>query len=192
VQEPFVLYRAYLWFPVLGVIVPLAIARISLRAATLSVAVIVCAFVPLSWNRLASLSEPLAAWDDAAKLLARGDEPGAGRIYYNRALALSAKGRSEEALRDMDRAVVLHPRIAPVRFARATLLFNLKRYREALGDVNIALDLDPGSSTYYFGRAAVLGKLGRKDDALADSQKSCDLGNVIACAALGRRSKSAR
>jgi tetratricopeptide (TPR) repeat protein len=192
VQEPFALYRAYLWFPVFGVILPLAIERISPRMAALSVAVIVCAFVPLSWNRLASLSEPLVAWDDAAKLLVRGDEPGAGRIYYNRALALSAKGRREEALRDMDRVVILHPRLAPTRFARATLLFALKRYREALDEVNIALDLDPGSSTYYFGRAAILGQLGRENDALSDIRKSCDLGNVIACAALGPKSKTAR
>jgi tetratricopeptide (TPR) repeat protein len=192
VQEPFVLYRAYLWFPVFSVIVPLAIARISLRAATLSVAVIVCAFVPLSWNRLASLSEPLVAWEDAAKLLARGDEPGAGRIYYNRALALSAKGRTEEALRDMDRVVILHPRLAPTRFARATLLFALKRYREALDEVNIALDLDPGNSAYYFGRAAILMRLGRENDALSDTRKSCDLGNVVACAALGQKSKTAK
>ncbi len=192
VQEPFVLYRAYLWFPVFSVIVPLAVAHISLRAAALSVAVIICAFVPLSWNRLSSLSEPLVAWDDAAKLLVRGDEPGAGRIYYNRALALSAHGRNEEALRDMDRVVIFHPRLAPTRFSRATLLFNLKRYREALKEVNIALDLDPGSSTYYFGRAAILSQLGRKNDALTDVGKSCDLGNVIACAALGRRSKTAK
>ncbi len=190
VQEPLVLYRAYLWFPVFSVIVPLAIERIGPRAAALSVAVIVCAFVPLSWNRLSSLSEPLVAWEDAAKLLVRGDEPGAGRIFYNRALALSAKGRSAEALRDMDRVVVLHPRLAPTRYARATLLFNLKRYPEALDEVNIALDLDPGSSAYYFGRAAVLKQLGRESDALADTRKSCEMGNVIACAAVGQKSKA--
>jgi hypothetical protein len=190
VQEPFVLYRAYLWFPVFSVIVPLAIARVSLRAATLSVAVIVCVWVPLSWNRLASLSEPLVAWNDAAKLLARGDEPGAGRIYYNRALALSAKGRREEALQDMDKVVALHPRFAPVRFARAKLLFNLKRYREALDDMNLALDLDPASNVYYFARAVTLKRLGRKVDALSDLRKSCELGNIAACSGLEQQGKT--
>ena len=192
VQEPFVLYRAYLWFPVFSVIVPLAVARIGMRAATLLVIAIVCVFVPLSWNRLASLSEPLVAWEDAAKLLARGDEPGAGRIYYNRAVALWAKGRSEEALRDMDRVVLLNPRLAPVRFTRATLLFNLKRHREALEEVNIALELDPTNGPYYSGRATILMGLGRENEARSDIEKSCDLGNIMACAALGRRSKPTR
>ena len=192
VQEPFVLYRAYLWFPVFSVIVPLAIERIHPRAAALSVAVIVCVLVPLSWNRLASLSEPLVAWDDAAKLLARGDEPGAGRIYYSRALVLAEKGRWEEALRDMDRAVMLHPRLAPIRFAHAKLLFNMKRYREALDALNIAIDLDPGRDAYYFARAITLTRLGREDDALRDLRKSCELGNFAACSVLERSSKAAK
>jgi len=192
VQEPFVLYRAYLWFPVFSVIVPLALARFSLRAATVTVAVIICAFVPLSWNRLASLSEPLIAWNDAAKLLTRADEPGAGRIYFNRAQALEAKGHPEEALRDMDRVIILHPRLSPIHFARAKLLFNLKRYREALNELNVALDLDPGRSDYYFARAIVLKQQGREDDALQDIRKACELGSVVACISRKRQGATAK
>jgi tetratricopeptide (TPR) repeat protein len=190
IQEPFVLYRAYLWFPVFSVIVPLAISHFSLRAASVSVVVIVCAFVPLSWNRLTSLSESLLAWNDAAKLLVRGDEPGAGRIYYNRARALSAKGRKEEALRDMDRVVVLHPRLAPTHVSRGKLLFDLKRYNEALDELNIAIDLDAGQGGYYFARAAILRRLGRDRGALWDIRKSCELGNIIACATGGQKDKA--
>ena len=190
VQEPIVLYRAYLWFPVFSIVVPLAIARFSPRAAALSVGVAVCVLVPLSWNRLASLSEPLTAWEDAAKLLARGDEPGAGRIYYNRALALAAKGRGEEALRDMDRVVVLHPRLAPTHLARAKLLFNLKRYREALDELDIAVDLDPKRSDYYLTRAITLKRLEREDDAMRDFRKACELGNVVACAGQEQQGKT--
>jgi hypothetical protein len=191
VQEPFVLYRAYLWFPVFGVVVPLVLERIRPWIAVLSVAVLVCTFVPLSWNRLASLADPLLAWNDAAKLLVRGDEPGAGRIYFNRALALASKGCREEALQDVDRAVALHPRLAPIHATRAKLLFDLKRDDEALKEVNAAIDLDTVNSAYYFARAAILTRLGRADDALADARKSCDMGNVIACASLRRSSKSA-
>lgn len=192
VQEPFVLYRAYLWFPVLGAALPLALERVRPWVAGLLVAVIVCAFVPLSWNRLASLADPLTAWNDAAKLLVRGDEPGAGRIFFNRALALAGTGRKEDALGDLNRVVLLHPRLAQVRAARAKILFDLKRYDEALQEVNTAIELDPGRGDYYFARAAIFEQLGRADDALADARRSCGLKNVIACAALKLRGGAAR
>lgn len=192
IQEPFVLYRAYLWFPVFAVLVPLALERIRPWVAGAAVAAIVCTFVPLSWNRLTSLADPLIAWNDAAKLLVRGDEPGAGRIYYNRAQALAAKGRREEALQDVNRVVVLHPRLAPVHAARARILFELKRDNESLREINIALDLDAKRSDYYLGRGAILRRLGRVGDALADTRKSCAMGNVLACASLGQPSKGGR
>jgi tetratricopeptide (TPR) repeat protein len=183
VQEPFVLYRAYLWFPVFNVILPLALTGIGRKAAAVGVAVIVCAFVPLSWNRLASLSEPLRAWDDAAKLLVRSDEPGAARIYYNRALALTEKSRLEEALRELDRSAALSPRLAPIQLTRGKVLFNLQRYHEALNALNTAIDLDSGRNAAYFTRAIILKRLGRADDALQDFRKSCELGNVVGCLA---------
>ena len=186
VQEPFVLYRAYLWFPVFSVILPLAIEHISPRAATLSATVIVCVFVPLSWNRLASLAEPLIAWNDAAKLLVRGNEPGAGRIYYNRALALAEKNRLDEARADIDKAVALHPRFAPVRLARAKILFNMKRYAEALDAMNVAIGLDSKRSDFYATRAVVLKRLGRDYDAVQDMRRSCKLGQLMACALLDK------
>jgi len=192
VQEPFVLYRAYLWLPVFGIALVLALDRMRPSAAGLSVAAIVCALVPLSWNRLASMADPLSAWNDAAKLLVRGDEPGAGRIYYNRAQSLAETGRHEEALQDMDRVVALHPRFAPVHAARARILFELKRNGEALQEINVALELEAGSSNYYLARAAIWRRLGRDDEALADTRKSCAMSNKLACMSLKRATKDAR
>jgi hypothetical protein len=102
VQEPFVLYRTYLWFPVLGAVAVLVLNRLTARVTLALGLVTVCILVPLSWNRLYTMSDTLLLWEDAAKLLTRGDEPGAGRIYYNRAAALSAKGRNVQALADLD------------------------------------------------------------------------------------------
>jgi tetratricopeptide (TPR) repeat protein len=188
VQEPFVLYRAYLWFPVTGVLLPLAISTFNRRAAALAVAVVVCVFVPLSWNRLASLAAPLAAWNDAAKLL-RGDEPGAARIFYNRSLALAQAGRVDEAMTDIDRAVALEPRVSHVRMARARLLYRMKRYDEALDEINAALNLDPGKGEYLLGRAIALHQLGRVEDGDADFRAACDLKVLVACIALQQAGK---
>jgi tetratricopeptide (TPR) repeat protein len=191
VQEPFVLYRAYLWLPVFGALLPAVVLyRFNARIVVVLGLTIVCALVPLSWNRLHTMSDTLLLWEDAAKLLVRGDEPGAGRIYYNRAAALSAKGRNKEALADMDRVVKLHPVFAPVFYARAKIKFDLKRYSEAEQDLSTSIVLDPNSASVYFARAVTLKRLGREKDALQDMQKSCDMKDVIACFAVQQEGKA--
>ena len=193
VQEPFVLYRAYLWFPVFGAVAALALYRLSTRVVLALGLATVCVLVPLSWNRLHTMSDTLLLWEDAAKLLVRGDEPGAGRIYYNRAVALLAKGRKEEALADMDRVVRLHPKLAPVYHTRARAKFELKRYSEAMHDLDASISLDPKRADVYYSRAITLKRLGREDDALRDFRKSCEMKDVMGCYAAqqGRKAGAA-
>lgn len=181
VQEPFVLYRAYLWFPVIGAVAALALNRARARVVLALGLTTVCVLVSLSWNRLHTMSDTLLLWEDAAKLLVRGDEPGAGRIYYNRAVALLGKGHKEEALADMDRVVRLHPKLAPVYHTRARAKFELKRYSEAMRDLDASISLDPKRAEVYYSRAITLKRLGREDDALLDFQKGCEMKDVMAC-----------
>lgn len=186
VQEPFVLYRAYLWFPLFGALLPLALMQVRAKVAIALAIPVLCVWVALSWNRLHSLSDVLLTWEDAAKLLVTGKEPGAGRIYYNRALALSARNRHQEALADMDRAVSLNPRLAPVYFTRATVYFRLKRHAEALQDLNASVSLDPTRSSVYLARSTVLKQLKREEEALIDLRKSCEMKDVIGCYVLSQ------
>jgi tetratricopeptide (TPR) repeat protein len=181
VQEPFVLYRAYLWFPLVGAVAALALHRLRTPLVLPLGIAVVCVLTPLSWNRLTTMSDTLLLWQDATKLLVRGDEPGAGRIYYNRAVALLAKGRKEEALADMDRVVRLHSKLAPVYYTRARVRFELKRYAEAEQDLNASIALNPNRAAAYFARGITLKRLGREDEALRDLRKSCELKDPIAC-----------
>ncbi len=181
VQEPFVLYRTYLWFPVLGAAIALALCRLNMKATLVIGLALVCIFVPLSWNRLHTMSDTLLLWEDAAKLLVSGEEPGAGRIYYNRATALSAKGRNEEALADMDHVISLHSKLAPILHARGRMLFGLRRYADAERDMTGAIKLDPNRASFYADRGMTLMRLGRNDEALGDFQKSCEMKHVIGC-----------
>lgn len=190
VQEPFVLYRAYLWFPLLGGLVPLVLYRMKARYVLMLGVPVLCVLISLSWNRLATFSDPLLLWEDAAKLLRNSDEPGAGRIYYNRALALSAKGRKQEALQDLDRVIGLHPNLDQVHFARARLQFDVKRYSEALSDLNSAISVNRQNGAYYLARAQTKQRLGNEGAALVDLQASCDLKDLLGCYALERASKN--
>lgn len=187
VQEPFVLYRSYLWFPLCGALVPMALYRINTKVLIVLSASMVCVLLTLSWNRLNTMHTPLLLWEDAAKLLVRGDESGAGRIYYNRAQALLVEGRTAEALRDMDRVVSLHPQLEPVIFARARIYFAMSRYAEALQDLSRVIELSPELADAYYARAMTLRRLGRAEDAVLDIRKSCDLKSAIGCYALAQQ-----
>ena len=95
------LYRSYSWFPFFSVIVPLAIERISLRAAALSVAVCRCirpAVVEPPGLAVGAASPhgtmPRGCW--------RGVRAAPGAFTTPRPCALG-ESRREEAWRDMDR-----------------------------------------------------------------------------------------
>jgi tetratricopeptide (TPR) repeat protein len=128
-------------------------------------------------------------WQDAAKLL-RGNEPGAGRIYYNRALALSAKGSKEEALTDIDQVVSLYPKLAPAYYTRAKIKFELKRYSEAMQDLDASIEFDSKYSAAYLARAMTLTRLGRDSEALQDLRKSCEMKDVVGCFAVQQHGKT--
>lgn len=182
VQEPFALYRTYLWFPLLGALVALPLGRLNKHSVIISAGVILmCVMTPLSWNRLHSMSDTLLLWQDAAKLLVRGDQSGAGRIFYNRGMALLAKKRRDEALSDMDRVVKLHPRMTFVYNTRARIHFELKQYDQALQDVDFSLSLDPRQSGAYLIRGMTYKRLGRAEEALQDFRAGCELKDVFAC-----------
>jgi hypothetical protein len=181
IQEPLVLYRGYLWFALLGVLPGLLAARLAPWYREALVVALVCLLTLLSWNRLATMSDPVLLWDDAAKLLTRGDEIGAGRIYYNRGLALLDVKRRDAALEDFNRVIALHPRLAPVRDGRARVLFELKRHDEALQDMNTAIALDASRPGPYLIRGAILRQLGRVAEAQRDFEKACAMGQATAC-----------
>ena len=189
VQEPFVLYRSYLWFPLFGALLPLALLRLNVKAIAALMVPILCLLVALSWNRLQSLSDTFLTWNDAAKLLVTGKEAGAGRIYFNRALALSAKGQKHEALVDMDRALELNPKLAPIHFAKAQVNFELQRYAEALKNLNQTIALNPLQANAFFARFVTLKRLGREVEALGDLRTSCEMKDFMGCYVLGQQTK---
>lgn len=181
VQEPFVLYREYLWFPVLGIVAAVALSRFTSRMTLILSFVMICALVPLSWSRLHAMSDPVNLWDEAARQLKQGNEPGAGRIFYNRAEAYRNKGQRAEALADLDRVVRLHPRLAQVYDARARVHFEMKQFQEALRDLNASISITSDRADRYVARGMVLRRLNRDDEAMNDFEKSCSMQDVIGC-----------
>lgn len=181
VQEPFVLYRSYLWMPGLLVIIPLLFIRKPGKPVLFMLLMVVMLFAGAAVNRLWIFADNYRLWNDAALLLPNERSPGADRIFFNRAQGESARGNIEASIADYQRSIAVSPQYAIVRTALGWALFDAGRYDEALEQFNIAISLDPKVSGAYYGKAMVL--KGRNEDKQVAElmSKACELDSQVAC-----------
>lgn len=110
VQDPFVLYRSYLWALTMPGLVALAFVWFS-PATVLRVGVVwVLLLAPLSVERLLSLKDPITAWTDAVDkidLKAPVNAVGRDRAYSNRGAFLFERGNYPGAAMDYQQAIAL-------------------------------------------------------------------------------------
>ena len=176
IQEPFVLYRSYLWIPGLFAALPLAFGWLKPARAYALLTTLCLLLVPLTLNRLHTFATPLLLWDDAEKLVR--DKPnalGVERVYYNRGTELGKLKRYEDAIDDFNQAIAAHP-FDYLYGNRATAYYFLGRYREALRDYDRAIALNSSNPNSFQGRALVYRALGDFAAAQEDFRKSCELG----------------
>ena len=182
VQEPFVLYRSYLWMPGMMLLIPLLVSTLPNRKRTvIALTVVTLSLVPLSWNRLWVFGDDYRLWNDAALLLPNEYTPGAARIYYNRGMAELGVSQWDKAIKDFERVKVINPEIEQVYVNIGKADFSLGRYQEAISNFNQAIALKPDYADAYFAKGMTLKRLHADDEALTNIIKSCDLGNKTAC-----------
>ena len=188
-QEPFVLYRSYLWMPGLFAALPVLLGCrreggsvisaewFANRRTLIFLGVACLSLIPLTLNRLNTFSTPLLLWDDAEKLV-RGKQGvlGAERIYYNRGTLLGQLNRYEEAIADFDKVIAIFPGHELAYGNRATANYFLGKYQAALYDYNNAIALNANNANSYYGRALTYRALGNFAAAQDDFRESCKLG----------------
>jgi hypothetical protein len=182
IQEPFVLYRSYLWMPGLFIAVPLVLARMGQYRVKWPMVFLVFLLTLFSIDRLTTFSQRFLLWDDAAKLLR--DKPhilGAERIYANRAKGLRELGRHNDALLDYRHAIALRPGFADYHHGMAVVLLEMRDFAQALDEFGMAIELDPQHKLAYYGRGMLYWHLGHKAEAGRDLSASCNLGWQAAC-----------
>jgi tetratricopeptide (TPR) repeat protein len=189
IQEPFVLYRSYLWMPGLFAALPLVFAGRALPAESscraesglrkwnyIVLGLVSLLLVPLTLNRLDTFSSNIKLWDDAEKLVrGRAGVFGIERVYYNRGTELGKLERYDEAVADFSKAIAIHP-FDYVYGNRATAYYFMGNYQQALRDYDSAIALDPDNANSYYGRALTYRALGGFAAAQEDLRKSCALG----------------
>ncbi|NWL79257.1 hypothetical protein DM872_20630 [Pseudomonas taiwanensis] len=190
-QECFVLYRSYLWMPIVFVAVAVLARRLSRNIIFVLVPLLSLFYLSLSLDRLSVLSHPFSAWMEAQQLLERRGEAagvlGGYRIYYNVAVTQYAVGRKQEALENYTKSLERKPSYAIARLNRGIIYLERKEWVFALADFDRAIEAFPGFVKPHLGRAEALDGLGRHDEAKAALQTACDMGARNICSQLQAR-----
>jgi len=179
IQEPFALYRSYLWMPGLFAALPVVFGWLAPKKACLVLGLAGVLLVPLTLNRIDSFSSALKLWDDAEKLV-RGKTgiSGVERIYTNRGNKLFQLKRYDEAIADFSMAISVYPDDDLVYGSRAKAYYFRGEYQLALRDYERAIAMNPNSKRLYYDRALTYRALGDFAAAQEDLSKSCALGGI--------------
>ena len=186
VQEPFVLYRSYLWMagapaalalPARYLTVPRLVAGCAVVALVLSVAM---------RDRLATFSSEVALWDDAVRKNTDHSLAFVDRGYTSRGAALLRAGRADEALADLDRALQLNPRSAYTYVNRAMALARKGERGQALADFDRAIALNPHFPEAHSERCLLLIRMEEPARALESCNEALRLAPSLPAALLNR------
>ena len=183
VQDVFVLYRSYLWAPAAFCLLPVIFAKLKGRAAVALLSLLALTMIPLSMDRLMTLSHPYLVWDDAEKLVrGRTDLLGAFRIYYNRGTEAIHIGNQDQAIADLKQAIALSPRFAEAHGNLGAAYFEKGEWNNAAAAFGKAIEIAREdhrniSARSIHGRAQAFEKLGEFEKAQNDYRESCRLAN---------------
>lgn len=184
IQEPFVLYRSYLWMAPAFAGLVLLFGQMERRRSALALGLVALVMYPLAYQRLQTFSHPYLLWDDAARLVeGRDNLTGLARIYLNRGHELEKLGHSEEAIADYTRALQENSAYyRPFLLSdRGASYMSLKQYALALRDFDAAIQIKNDNALSFMGRGLALVALNRKEASIPDFVRACQLGLADAC-----------
>ncbi|MFN0040654.1 MAG: hypothetical protein ACKVP2_14175, partial [Burkholderiales bacterium] len=175
-QEPFVLYRSYLWAPGM-VIAMVAVLRLVPGRAVFALFLLV---LPLLFfqarDRLETFSHPFLLWQDAAAKLPVQPVPWGSRALHSLAREYMYAGDSGKAMEIAERCMAQYPDTYHCYFAKGAILAGQGEPGLALPFLERAVALKPKSEIAHQHLAWSLEKLGRIEEALAALHNASALG----------------
>ena len=186
VQEPFVLYRSYLWMAGAPAVLPFLASRLSARQVVAGCVVLALILGVAMRQRLETFSSELALWDDVVGKNTDLSLPFVDRGYDNRAVGLLRADRHDEALRDLEMALKLNPRSSHAYVNRATVHARMGLRAKALADFDRAIELDPAFANAYSERCALLLAMKEAERALESCNAALRIAPTIPSALINR------
>ena len=135
IQDPFALYRSYLWAIALPGVVLLVAAGARPRVLWSIGGVLLVIFVGLSVERVLSMKSELTVWGDAASKLDRNapfNTVGQWRAYFNRGNEHLRAGYAELAIGDYQKMLALGEKQGRAHYGIALAQQRLGRHAEAI------------------------------------------------------------
>jgi hypothetical protein len=164
-QEPFVLYRSYLWAPGLMVLLASGLARVPGRVAIAFALLALPLLFYQGHHRVRTFSSSLALWEDAVARLPRTAVPGGSRTLYNLGREYLYRDRADQAIAIAERCLAEYPETYDCHMARASIHLHQEEYRQAMPHLIRAIVLRPEAGTARHHLGVALENLGCQDEA---------------------------
>jgi tetratricopeptide (TPR) repeat protein len=170
VQDPFVLYRSYLWAITMPLLVALPLVGLN-RNLLLAIGVVLAGiFGGLAFERILSLRDAQSAWADAAEkvdLQASANAVGRWRPGLNLGAELMQKDAYETALRHFAQAEALGEPLGSASYNKGVAQQQLRQHQQALEDFARAEAMGFTEAALYYHRGESQFALARFADAYA-------------------------
>ena len=178
-QEPFVLYRSYLWGPGIAIAFVGALSYVPRRAALLVFAIACPVLLYQAHNRLVTFSSPFLLWEDAVAKLPSKPVPWGSRTLYNLGREYMYAKRPDKAVEIVERCMAQYPDTYHCYFARGAIYYELGEFKQALPYFSRAVILKPESGIGHYRLGLLLEKLGRTEEAKAHLHRASELGFLV-------------
>jgi hypothetical protein len=181
-QEPFVLYRSYLWAPGIACVVVSALAFPARRGAIVAGLIAGGALITggllaySAHDRLKTFSSPLLLWEDAAAKLPEKPVPLGWRTLYGLGREYLYGGFPSKAVAVVERCIRLYPQTPQCYYARGAVHLQLREFGQARNFLLRTLDFQPTSGIVHHRLGLALECMDRIDEARASYRKAGDLG----------------
>jgi tetratricopeptide (TPR) repeat protein len=175
-QEPFVLYRSYLWAPGILLALTAVLSSVPRRAVLAGFAFACPVLLYLAHDRLATFTSPLALWEDAVAKLPPQPIPGGSRTLYGLGREYLYSGQPDKAIAITDRCMASYPDTFHCYFARGSIHLQQEEFERALPYLARARELKPEDGVVYHHLGLVEENLGRIEKATVLYRRASELG----------------
>ena len=175
-QEPFVLYRSYLWAPGVLIAVVATLSAFPLRAAIAASILAIPLLLYQAHDRLGTFSSSFLLWEDAVAKLPEKPVPWGSRTLYMMAREYAYGGQPQKAIEIAEKCMAQYPDTVHCHYSRGVIHLLQGQYEMALRHLARAVELQPDSGIAHHRLGLVLERLGRTQQAKAEYGRASDLG----------------
>jgi hypothetical protein len=182
IQEPFVLYRSYLWMGGLAALVPLLLPSANPKWKFAAPGLICLCLLPLTLDRLDSFSTEWKLWNDVVAKNPDRTRFFAERGYNKRGIASIRLGNYSDAIADFTTSLEIYGKDPLIFLNRGMARMQSGDYPDALEDFARGLELDPREAGFHVNRGIIFASTKRYAEALAEFDRALELksGDAVA------------